>query len=192
MVDAAVLAAGVHHHADILLAHLLLRLVGVDADEPQHTVGGHGQQPDDGREQLRDHHHQPGDAQRHLFRLLHGDALGYQLAEHQREVGQDQGDQYDHQRVQRGGRNGHAQPDEPIHQRVGEVLRRECAAQKARQRNGDLNGGQKFRRLRRQLAEALRLPVAVGAHFIELDLVHRQHGDLRAGKNGVEENKHHL
>ena len=47
-------------------------------------------------------------------------------------------------------------------------------------------------RVRRQLAEALCLPVAVGAHFIELDLVHRQHGDLRAGKNGVEENKHHL
>ena len=192
MVDAAVLAAGVHHHADVLLAHLLLGLVGINAQQPQYAVGRRAQQPHDGREQLGDDSDEPGDVQRYLLRLLHGDPLGNQLAEHQREEGQDQRDQDHGEGVQRGGGNRYAQPHQPVHQRVGEILRREGAAQKARQGDGHLNSGQEPGRLGRQPAEPLGLPAALRHHFAQLHLIHRKYGDLRAGEHGVQGDKHHL
>ena len=192
VVDAAMLTAGVHHHADVLLAQLLLLLIGVDADEAQHTVGGHTQQRHDGREQLGDHRHQPGDAQGHLLRLLHGDALGHQLAEDQGKIRQDQRDNDDADGVQRAVGNGDTQADEPIRQPVGEVLRRESAAQEAGQRNGHLDGGQKAGGLGRQLTEPLGLAVSLGAHLVQLHLVHRQNGNLGAGKHGVEKDQRYL
>ena len=155
MVDAAVLAAGVHHHADVLLAHLLLGLVGINAQQPQYAVGRRAQQPHNGCEQLGDDSDETGDVQRYLLRLLHGDPLGNQLAEHQREEGQDQRDQDHGEGVQRGGGNRYAQLHQPVHQRVGEILRREGAAQKARQGDGHLNSGQEPGRLGRL---AFRLP----------------------------------
>ena len=192
MVDAAVLAAGVHHHADVLLAHLLLGLVGINAQQPQYAVGRRAQQPHNGREQLGDDSDEPGDVQRYLLRLLHGNALGHQLAEHQREEGQDQRDQDHGEGVQRGGGDRYAQPHQPVHQRIGEILRREGAAQKARQGDGHLNSGQEPGRLGRQPAEPLGLPITLRHHFAQLHLVYRQHGDLRAGEHGVQGDKHHL
>ena len=67
-----------------------------------------------------------------------------------------------------------------------------CAAQKAGQGNGDLNGGEKARRLFRQLTQPLRSAVAVLRQLFQLQLVHRNDGDLRAGKNGVDRNQYNL
>ena len=93
-VDGPVLTSRVHHQPDLLLAHLIVRLVGVDAYEPEYRVGGEGQEPHDGGKQGGDKTDQSGNPQSQLLRLLHGDPLGHQLSENQGEVGEDEGDQH--------------------------------------------------------------------------------------------------
>ena len=64
VVDGALLAAHVHHHADILLANSFLVGVGVDPQQAEHGVGGSGEETHQGREEGGNGGEQAGDAQR--------------------------------------------------------------------------------------------------------------------------------
>ena len=103
---------------------------------------GHGQQPhrrpQDGGDAP---HHAAGDL-RHLHGLLHGDALGHQLAEHQGEVGQDDGHRHQGHRVEHRGGEADAQAQQPVGEHLREGVSGEGGAQEARQGDGDLDGGE--------------------------------------------------
>ena len=93
-IDYALFAAAVHQHADLLLRNLAVLCIGVNAKEAQKAVGGNGQQPYDGGEQLGNERDEPGERKAQGFRFLHRKALGHKLAEHQRKVGKDQRDEH--------------------------------------------------------------------------------------------------
>ncbi len=85
----------VHHQQDFLFACLFLLLVGVNAHEPQHGIGADRQQPHQGPEDNGDPLQESGHGQGQRFAFAHGQALGNQFAEDQREIGQDQCDHND-------------------------------------------------------------------------------------------------
>ena len=118
VVDGALFAAGVHHHAYLFLTHLIVRLIGVNAAEAQHKVGGGGEEPYYGFEDHRNSAHKAGNAKGKLLRLFHGDALWHKLAEYQRKVGQYEGYEYYGDGVK--GSIGDAYPfaQYPVHQRL--------------------------------------------------------------------------
>ena len=160
----------------------------------QHAVGGSGQKPDDRPHDHRQPVHHPAGEACHRQRLLHGDALGHQLAQNQREIRQNDGDDDDRQRVQRaGGKRPEAQVlIHPVHQVFGKAVRRESAAQKARQRDADLNGGQKARGRLHHFQKPPGLCVAFLRHSPQLGRVQRNDRDLRHGEKRVEKNQNCL
>ena len=192
VVDGALLRAHVHHHADLFLAHRLLLGVGVDTQQAQNGVGGHGQKPHDGGKEPGDGGDKPRDTQGQGLRLAHGHPLGHQLAENQGKVGQNQGDDHHRRGVQGGGGHPHPQADEPAHQAVGKVFRGKGAAQKAGQGDGHLDGGQKAGGLTGQAGQTHRPPVSRLGQLGQLGVVHGDHGDLRTGKHGVKQDQKHL
>ena len=50
--NSALFAARVKHHADLFLCDFLVVTVRIDPEQPQQAVGGNGQKPDNGREEL--------------------------------------------------------------------------------------------------------------------------------------------
>ena len=81
-IDGSLLAAGVHHHADLLLCHLLFILIRIHAQQPQNPVGGNRQQPYQWR---KDHGYAIqhfGHAECQLFRVLHSKTFGNQLSKY--------------------------------------------------------------------------------------------------------------
>ena len=190
--DGALLGALHQLHLDLVLGDDLLVLVGVDAQHPQQRVGGHGQQPDQRRADLGHEIEDAGQAQRQALGLFHGQAFGHQLAEHDAEIGQHQGDEHHHRRVQ--GLPGHAGPqrEDQVHDGVGEVLSRERAAHQAGQGDGHLDGSQEFGGLLCQGQQLFGPLVAlVGQHF-QPALAHGYHSDLRAGKQRVDRDQYSL
>ena len=86
MIYGALFAAGVYHHAYFFLTYVVVRFVGVYAHKTQHKIGGNGEQADYRPEYDGNEAQKAGYSQRYLFRLLHGDALGYKLAEYEGEI----------------------------------------------------------------------------------------------------------
>ena len=188
--DGALFLAQVHHHADLLFGDRFLLGLGLHMQKAQHAVGGSGQKPDDRPHDHRQPVHHPAGEACHRQRLLHGDALGHQLAQNQRKIRQNDGDDDDRQRVQRaGGKRPEAQVlIHPVHQVFGKAVRRESAAQKARQRDADLNGGQKARGRLHHFQKPPGLCVAFLRHSPQLGRVQRNDRDLRHGEKRVEKN----
>ena len=184
--------AQVHHHADLLLGDGLLLRLGAQAHEPEQAVGGHGQQPhrrpQDGGDAP---HHAAGDL-RHLHGLLHGDALGHQLAEHQGEVGQDDGHRHQGHRVEHRGGEADAQAQQPVGEHLREGVSGEGGAQEARQGDGNLNGGEEAGGLLHHLQELGGGAVALLRHHAELAGVEGDDGDLRHGEEGVDQDQNDL
>ncbi len=89
-------------------------------------------------------------------------------------------------------RDFHAEADEPRRQLIGEIVRREGAAEKAGQRDPDLDGGQKPRGLSRQLVQPDRPLVAGGRELGKPVVVHGDDGNLGAREHGVDEDQHKL
>ena len=193
LVDGALLSPGFHQHTDLLLAGLFFLLVGVNAQQPQHPVGGYGKEPYHGLKQFGDAAQQPGDGQSHGFGLFHGDALGHQFPEDQGKIRQDQCDQNNGQGFQCPPGNAcDPQTDEPVCQRAGKTVCGKGAAQKARQGDGDLNGGKEAGRLLRQFPESPGLFAALLRQLFQLCFADGKHGDLRTGKDAVQGNEYHL
>ena len=191
-VEHALARAGIHHGLDLLFADLLVVRVGVDAQQTQDAVGGHGQDPDDRCKDLRHHRQHGGHGHGQLFGFLHGQTLGHQLAEDQRKVGQDDRDHNDGDGIEHFGGQRDAGGQEHLGQRVGEVVCGEGAAQEAGEGDGDLDGGQKAGRLLDKALQALGAAVAVFRHFGDFAVVEGDDGDLSAGKNSVERDQDHL
>ena len=129
---------------------------------------------------------------RNLFRLLHGNSLGHQLAQHQREVGQDQRNQDDAQRGQQLRVYRSARVQNRRRKAIGKILRGKGAAKEARQRNAYLNGGKETIRIVRQLQQHHGHLIALLRLMAKLNIVHRQHGYLRGRKVGIDQNQHKL
>ena len=192
--DGTLFFTDIGHHADVLLGDAVLLRIGINAAEPKHAVGGNRQQPDQ-----RFHH--GGKAQNHAadhlghrVGLLHGDALGNEFAENQREIGEDDGNQ-DHT-------DGiedvliHAAEGVRLHQcfdhRAGEIIRRESRSQKAGKRYGDLDGGEEAGRRRNQLEHPDGVFIAVFRSDTKFVFVQADHGDLRSGEECVDRDQNDL
>ena len=189
--DGPPLLAQIHHHADLVLAHILLVGPGVDAEQAQYAVGGFGQQPDH-RAEYRGHGgHGPGGKPGHRLRLFHGDALGDQLPQHQAEVGQHNGDEHHHQVVEGVGFQGGDAPllHQPLYQRIGKAVGGKGGGQEARQGDGDLDGGQEIVRGLGELEQLFRLFVPLLGLLSQLGLGQGDDGDLRRGEKGVDEDE---
>ena len=190
--DGALLAALHQHHLDLVLGDHFLVLVGVDAQQPQQSVGGHGQQPDQRRAQLGHEVQDAGQLQRQGLGLFHGQALGHQLAEHDAEIGQHQRDEEHHRRVQGRAGRGHPQREDQVHDGVGEVFGRKGAAQQAGQGDGHLDGGQELGGLFGQVQQPAGPLVALLREDLQPGLAHRDHRDLRAGEQRVDRDQNNL
>ena len=125
--------------------------------------------------------------------VVHGDARGHQFPEDQGKIRQDQCDQNNGQGFQRPPGNAcDPQTDEPVCQRAGKTVCGKGAAQKARQGDGDLNGGKEAGRLLRQFPEPPGLFAALLRQLFQLCFADGKHGDLRTGKDAVQGNEYHL
>ena len=182
--DGAFLLADVHHHADALLRYLIVLLVGVDMYQTQHGICGDSQQPDERPHDGGQERHHPAGEAGHLLALLHGHPLGYQLAEDQREEGEDNGDQDNGQGVHRGlGGGGQGiLGGEPLGQAAGQVVGGEGGAQKARQGDADLDGGEKPGGLLHDVQETGSLFVALLGLVADHRLIEGDDRDFRGGK----------
>ena len=85
--------------AELLLADRLPAGLRVPAEQPDEQVGGAGEEPDDRPEQLGDRVERRGHDQREALGPLQGQPLGGQLADHQRQVADRDGDRHEGQRV---------------------------------------------------------------------------------------------
>ena len=191
-VNRAPRTANVHHHPNLFLADLFLVPVRVYMQQPQNPVDRDSQEPYQGGKELGDGGNEPRHPQSQLLRLLHSQPLWYQLSEHQGEIRQNNGNQNHRNGIQRLGRNPNPQTDQPVYQQFREIICGKGAAQKTGQRNGNLDRRQKPGRLHRQLTQPGCLPVTVSCHTLQLGLVHRQHRNFGAGKDGVEANQQNL
>ena len=190
--DGALLAAVLHHQADVLLAGGVILGLGLQAQQLQAAVGGDVEQRHHGGKHGADDLHH---AQRHLgpgIGPLHGDALGHHLAEGDGEEADDNGDHHHREYAQHAGRDRGAQADQEVGQIAGEVLGTKSRAQKAGQRDGHLDGRQKTVGVFHQRQQAGGGFVAAVGHLAQLDRVQRQKRDLGPGKKGVEKDKYDL
>ena len=190
--DGAALAAHVHHHADFFLGDLLRLGVGVNADEPQDAVGAGGQEPHHGLEERGAYLQHAIDLPGILFRVLHGDALWHQLAQHQGEIGQNQGNQHHAQGIEHCGIHRSPRCEKGSSQPGCELIRRECAAQEARQGDAHLDGGQE---LVGRLGQAKQLRghmIALVGVMAQLGLVQGQHCHLRGSKEAIDQDQNQL
>ena len=163
----------------------------IQAKEAHHQVGGNAEELDKGAgdDGHRPQHADNGEGQ--AFRFLHGDALGYQLTQHQGEIRHNQRNDHHADRFHRpgiaGGR-GH-RSDKPVGQRFRQRLSGGGGGQKAGQRHADLDGGKKVGGIRGKLQDLLRFFVPVLRHFPDLCIVEGNDRDLRCGKKRVDENQ---
>ena len=192
VLDGALLTALHQHHLDLVLGHHFLVLVGVDAQQTQQGVGGHRQQKDQRGADLGHEEQDAGQTQRQALGLFHGQTLGHQLAKDDAEIGQHQGDQKDHRRVQRRAGRADPQGQDQVHDGVGEVFRRKGAAQQAGQGDGHLDGRQELGGLLGQVQKPVGPFVALFGQHLEPGLAHRDHRDLRAGKQRVDRDQNNL
>ena len=190
--DGALLAAVLHHEADVLLAGGVILGLGLKAQQAQAAVGGQVEQAHHGSEHHADDVHDPQGRLGPAVGLLHGDALGHHLTEGDGEEGDDDGHHHHGHDGKDIGRQGKLQADEKVGQVAGEVLGTEGGAQKAGQGDGHLDGGQKAVGVFHQGQHAGGGLVTVVGHLAQLHRVQGQKGDLRPGKEGVEQDEDHL
>lgn len=112
-------AVGGHQLAQFVRAELFLACSRVAAEDPHGQVGGLAQHPHRRTGQDRQQVERAGHQQRPPLCVLHGQPLGRQLAEHQRDERQHQGDQGDRDRLGRA-----VEEAQGRHQRFGQRHRR--------------------------------------------------------------------
>ena len=112
-----------------------------------------------------------------------GDALGHQLADDGREVGDDEGDRHDGDVA--GDAGGHAESGEPLGQRIREARRREGGRREPDERDGNLDCGEELTRIGRKVDRALRALVPVLGLRLENGSLRVDDGHLRGGEETV-------
>ncbi|MCY1234654.1 hypothetical protein D9M72_472420 [compost metagenome] len=79
-----------HHVPQFLGADALPLGVRITAEQLDHGIGGHGQQPDDGPHDFGQDHQRRGQDPGEADGALHGQPLGHQFTQDQREIGHQQ------------------------------------------------------------------------------------------------------
>ena len=87
-----------HHHTDFFLCYLLF-LLRINTDQTKQAISRNGQNPYNGSENLRHHGKNPGKGQGNRFCFLHCHSLGDQFAKDDTEIGNDQCDHTDADRL---------------------------------------------------------------------------------------------
>ncbi|KAG1444500.1 hypothetical protein G6F57_017801 [Rhizopus arrhizus] len=184
-IDHAGLMAFGHQHADLFFGHRG-DFILAQAEQPQHQLGGPGQQPHEGKGQFGQpahrHRHQAGNG----LRTGQRQALGNQFAEDQG----DEGDQADRQRsadVASVGKARHQALD-PAGEGLAQRFTAEVAGQHADHGDADLHGGQEALRLFRQL-QCLGGPLGGGGHLLQAALARGHDRHLGHGEEAVQQNK---
>ena len=126
--------------AQLLLGQLLTGGVRVTPEEPHERVGRDREQPDDRTHQRREPVQGWRDDQRDPDRLLQRQALGHELAQHQREVGDEERE--DHQSGGGGGCLGQSELLEVWREVRGEGRATVRGGEEARHGDADLNRGE--------------------------------------------------
>ena len=178
--DSAPFLAQVHHHADLVLAHVFLIGFRIDVEQTQHPVGGLAQQPDYRAEHRGHRPHYANCGPGYPLGLLHGHPFGYQLTQHQGEVREDDGDQDDHEGTEYANREGCEAYllIQPLGQGIGEAVGGEGRVQEAGQSDGDLDGGQEVVGRLHQGQQLLGSPVPLLRLLPQFDLRQGDDGDL--------------
>ncbi len=174
--------------AQLLVAHLLALGLRVAAEKPDHRVRGDRQQPDDRAGDLGDPVDHRPERQREALRALQRQALGRELAQHQRQVGDGDGDQH------QGGRHGHALGEAPVHEHRSQVAGQggatERCGQEAGQGDADLDRGEEAVRVLVQLGDGAPALAAPGERA-GLAVPQRDEGDLSGGEHPADEHEDH-
>ena len=159
---------------------------GIAAQQADDAVGRRRQQPDERARQRGEDVHRRGQQQRHRLGPLQRQPLGDQLAEHQRHVGDRDGDPHEGDGARGSGRQTH-----PLEHRLdawGDLGGTETGGDEAGQGDADLHGGQEpvgGRRQRRQPAAArprLRQP-------LDLAVPQGHQRDLGGGEEAADEDE---
>ena len=128
-----------HHITNLFLAHVLPVVGALYVQQRRKPVGTSRRKPHQRLCKLRKRQQRSGHALAHLFRVRHGNALGHQLAHHNGEVRQRQGNEHGRDAARR----RHAQALQPCPHGIRQARGRKRGARKANERNGHLDGCQK-------------------------------------------------
>ena len=181
----AVLGPLLDDRADFRLGDLRFGLA--QSEQAGHACRALGEQPDERRGRGREQPHRAGHDLGHAFGGVHADPFGNQLAEDEREVGDDDDDGELRREGGRGDRN--TQPRQLRARLAGQRVARVDTREDADQRDADLDGREEpvrvpgeFERLPRRRAA---LP---GLHF-EVRTARRDEGDFRHGEQAVQQDQ---
>ena len=187
LIQTSFVGARVQHQDDVLLRNRFVFLVRIDAEQAEHAVGRHGQQPDDGLEHDRKARNRPAHRFGQLILMLHRHALGHKLAEHEGEEGKDQRNHDDRGGVDRA--DMRVGDGKRLYDKAGQLFRkvvgRKCGAQKAREGNADLDGGQEARRLLYHFQHLDGFLIAVLGSGLDFLFIQRDDRDFRRGEESV-------
>jgi hypothetical protein len=170
-----------HHVAQLLLGDLVAPGPRVQAEHPHDDVGRRRQQPDDRARQCGHAVERRGDQQRDPLAALQGQPLGDELAEHQRQVGDEgrHGDERD------GARDWHTPRDEHLAQRLRQGRPAVRGGEEPREGHPDLHGREEPVRVDTQLPDAV--PPLAGQ---PVDLAVTQRDNRQFGSREVAADQH--
>ena len=192
LIQASLIGTCIEHEDYVLLGDRLFLFVRVDSEQTENSVCRDGEQPYDGAENYCQTGNSAAHMLRELFLVLHGDALGYKLAEHEgkereNERYHDNGCGIYYTDTALGDIKG---ADGKARQPLCEVVGSECRAEKAGKGDAYLNSREKARRLLDHFQHLFRLFVAVVGACLDLFLVQGYHRDLGRGEESIQQNKY--
>ena len=178
---------GADQHAQLVVGHLGLGLLRVEAEQADDAVRVLADEPDDraadGGEGVDGGHH----GARDLLGALHGDALGHHLGDHDGTVGDDQREHDVHQTAGDAGR--HTPAFHHGNQIRGYRGGSERGGQEAAQRHADLHCGEEGVRIARDFRD-FRAARILLLHLLDLRAAQRDQCQLGAGEHGTDNEKY--
>jgi len=159
--------------------------LGSPPGQPHQQVGRPRQHPDQGPGDQRDGGQGAGGQLGPALGALQGDPLGGELAQHQRHIGEHDGDHHDRSRLSRPTKEA-----QRLDQRLGQRHGRDRRGQEPGQGDPDLDGGQELVGVASQPGHQP-APAALGLQAPQLALPQRDEGDLAAGEGRVDQHQHH-
>ena len=184
---------------DALLAALLddqAQLLGADplvgrhvrAEQPADPPRDPREQSDERPEQRPEELHEPGRRHRHALRVGEADLLGHELAEHDREQGQQDRHHDERERVRRGIAEGRRRTG-TSREIVDEADRRERRGEEAQEVDPDLDDRQEAARVGLEVLDADRRPLALVDELLDAAAPDRDEGDLGRREDAVEQDE---
>ena len=178
---------GADQHAQLVVGHLGLGLLRVEAEQADDAVRVLADEPDDraadGGEGVDGGHH----GARDLLGALHGDALGHHLGDHDGAVGDDEGQDDVHQAA--GDAGVHTPAFDHRNQVGGDGRGAERGGQEAGERHADLHGGEEGVRVTCDFGDFGAASVLL-LHLLDLRAAQRDQCQLGAGEHGTDNEKY--